>query len=222
MLAAIDQFRDYLQVARRLSSHTLKSYSEDLLQFLNFLTGDDFSCAGWEEVDHRLVRGFLAHLRQATVEDSVDERWVRTVVYRGGGQELSLSYDLWRTEPGERRIDGAPYRPPSLVSPIAVQGAGGRLALGGARLQTDPQPVWLIAQELDPATRAWVAVNPQDRPTPLRLETPNGVVSASRFGMGRLEWRAPVGGRQELLVESLEDPIGLVVPEGVPIRILKE
>src|SRR4051794_25880773 len=64
MLAAIDQFRDYLQVARRLSPHTLKSYSEDLLQFLNFLTQDDFSCAGWDDVDHRLVRGFLAHLQE--------------------------------------------------------------------------------------------------------------------------------------------------------------
>jgi tyrosine recombinase XerC len=64
MLTAIDQFRDYLQVARRLSPHTLKSYSEDLLQFLNFLTRDDFSCAGWEAVDHRVVRSFLAHLQE--------------------------------------------------------------------------------------------------------------------------------------------------------------
>jgi integrase/recombinase XerC len=64
MLATIDQFRDYLQVARRLSPHTLKSYSEDLLQFLNFLTADEISCAGWDEVDPRLVRGFLAHLQE--------------------------------------------------------------------------------------------------------------------------------------------------------------
>jgi integrase/recombinase XerC len=64
MLVAIDRFRDYLQVSRRLSPHTLKSYSEDLLQFLNFLTRDDFSCAGWQMVDHRMVRGFLAHLQE--------------------------------------------------------------------------------------------------------------------------------------------------------------
>lgn len=64
MLAAIDQFRDYLQISRRLSPHTLKSYSEDLLQFLNFLTEDEFSCAGWEGVDHRRVRGFLGHLQE--------------------------------------------------------------------------------------------------------------------------------------------------------------
>src|SRR5438445_824547 len=64
MLAAIAQFRDYLQVSRRLSPHTLKSYSEDLLQFLNFLTRDGFSCVGWEAVDHRLVRGFLVRLQE--------------------------------------------------------------------------------------------------------------------------------------------------------------
>ena len=65
MLVAIDQFRDYLQVSRRLSPHTLKSYSEDLLQFVNFLTDDRFSCTGWEAVDHRLIRGFLGHLQEA-------------------------------------------------------------------------------------------------------------------------------------------------------------
>src|SRR2546426_3273018 len=32
MLTAIDQFRDYLLITRRLSPHTLQGYSEDLLQ----------------------------------------------------------------------------------------------------------------------------------------------------------------------------------------------
>jgi tyrosine recombinase XerC len=64
MLATIDQFLDYLRISRRLSPHTLKGYSEDLLQFHNFLTESDFSCAGWDEIDHRRVRGFLAHLQQ--------------------------------------------------------------------------------------------------------------------------------------------------------------
>ncbi|HEY3109994.1 MAG TPA: hypothetical protein VGL23_14625 [Chloroflexota bacterium] len=172
-----------------------------------------------ERSEYRSAEAFLAHLGRSTVEDAVDERQLRTVVYRSGAGELRLSYDLWRSEPGQRWIDGAPYRPSSLSSPLAVQGDGGRLAVGGASLETDPQPAWLIAQELDPARRAWIAVNPQERPTRLRLRTPNGLVSASRFGMGRLEWRAPVGGEQVLIVESREEPVGLVVPEGV--RILR-
>ena len=78
--------------------------------------------------------------------------------------------------------------------------------------------VWLIAQELDPACRAWIAVSPEDRTTPLRLETPGGVVAASRFPAGRLEWRAPVGGAQEGVVDTLEMPEGLRVPPGVAVR----
>src|ERR1051326_1078399 len=53
MLVTIDQYLDYLRITRRLSPHTVKGYSEDLLQFHNFLTQDDSSCAGWADVDHR-------------------------------------------------------------------------------------------------------------------------------------------------------------------------
>jgi tyrosine recombinase XerC len=83
MLATIDQFLDYLHVSRRLSPHTVKSYSEDLLQFHHFLTAGESSCeapagpgaedgaaqaepslAAWAEIDHRQIRGFLARLQE--------------------------------------------------------------------------------------------------------------------------------------------------------------
>jgi hypothetical protein len=98
-----------------------------------------------------------------------------------------------------------------------VQGSSGTLHAGRATLITNPQPAWLIAQELDPATRFWAAVNPLGQTTPLRLETPVGVVTAESWGLGRLEWRSPVGGRQELIVEALEKPIGLRAPAGVTV-----
>jgi hypothetical protein len=161
---------------------------------------------------------FYEHLRQAAVADTVDEAHTRTVTYRSDGDELSLSYDLWRTEPKERRLNGAIYRPPRLASPLAVQGDSGELQVGQAKLTTDPQPIWLIAQELDPARRAWIAVNPQDHPTPVRLETPLGVVTAPQWGMGRLEWRAPEAGPGLLMVESLAELPGLQVPEGLAIQ----
>jgi hypothetical protein len=75
--------------------------------------------------------------------------------------------------------------------------------------------VWLIAQELDPAARAWIAVNPQDSPTALRLETPLGTVTAARWGAGRIEWRAPEGGAQTLVLDTLEEPSDLRAPAGV-------
>lgn len=65
MLAAVDQFRDYLQVSRRLSPHTLKGYSEDLLQFVSYLEGASFSGTKWGEVEPGMVRGFLGHLQKA-------------------------------------------------------------------------------------------------------------------------------------------------------------
>ncbi len=71
----------------------------------------------------------------------------------------------------------------------------------------------MIAQELDPASRAWIAVNPEDALMPLRLETPLGVFSAERCGVGRIE---PRDG--ELRVDTLGELGGLRVPEGVAVR----
>src|SRR5207302_1810721 len=61
MLAEIDAFRHYLEVARRLSPHTLKGYQEDLLQFAAFLEGEGL--AAWEAVSHREIRRFMGTLQ---------------------------------------------------------------------------------------------------------------------------------------------------------------
>jgi integrase/recombinase XerC len=65
VLAEIDQFRHYLQVTRRYSTHTLKGYSEDLLQVVEFLEkpheGDE-GVSSWDQVTHRHLRRFLLHL----------------------------------------------------------------------------------------------------------------------------------------------------------------
>jgi hypothetical protein len=158
----------------------------------------------------------LAHLRQTVISDHVDERHLRTVTYRSAGDELALDYDLWYTRPGERRLNGQVYQPPALDSPLAVQGSTGTLRVGGATLITNPQPVWLVAQELDSEARTWVAVNPLDQPTPLRWETPVGVITATSWGLGRLELRAPAG-RPELSVETLAEPVGLQAPPSVVV-----
>jgi hypothetical protein len=181
----------------------------------NLRAGFVVEVAGRGEYDS--AADFMAHLRRSTVEDQGDETHVRTVAYRSGGNELCLRYDLWNTEPGERLLNGEPYYPPNLSSPLAVQGDGGDLVVGSARLTTHPQQVWLIAQELDPAQRCWIAVNPLDSVTPLRLETPLGVVTADEWGMGRIEWRAPEGEAQVVVIDALHRPVGLQVPEGIEV-----
>ncbi|MFN3649126.1 MAG: tyrosine recombinase XerC [Armatimonadota bacterium] len=64
MLAPLDDFRHYLQVTRRCSEHTLKGYSEDLLQLVDFLEAQEPAPEGWEGVDHRHLRRFLLHLSE--------------------------------------------------------------------------------------------------------------------------------------------------------------
>ncbi|MBC7237642.1 MAG: hypothetical protein H5T69_17515 [Chloroflexi bacterium] len=172
-----------------------------------------------EKAEYSSVGAFLAHLREATIEDQVDSEHIRTVRYHSGDDEIELRYDLWRTEPAGRRYNGTEYVPPSLHSPFAVQGNSGALRVGNASLVTNPQPMWLIAQEVEPEERSWVAVNPLGISTPLRFETPCGMVTADNWGLGRLEWRAPVGKPQELIVEGLDEPIGLQAPKDIAVRL---
>ena len=170
-----------------------------------------------ERSDYASAADFLAHLRQVTVEDVTDETHIRTVRYASGSDDLVLRYDLWNSEPVDRQIDGQPYTPPNLASPLAVQNDSGHIVVGSATLTTAPQQVWLVAQEVDSSTRMWVAINPEDRPIPLRLETLCGVVSAEAWGMGRMEWCAPVGGSQTLRIHRLHPVVGLSVPAGVTV-----
>jgi tyrosine recombinase XerC len=59
----IDGFCDHLRLARRLSPYTVKSYAEDLVQFLGFLEERRTDLTAWSDLDHRDIRGFLAHLQ---------------------------------------------------------------------------------------------------------------------------------------------------------------
>jgi len=62
VLTEIDQFRHYLQVTRRCSVHTLKGYSEDLLQLADFLEQSPEPVSSWKDVTHRHLRRFLIRL----------------------------------------------------------------------------------------------------------------------------------------------------------------
>ncbi|MBV7334098.1 hypothetical protein KFU94_38865 [Chloroflexi bacterium TSY] len=171
-----------------------------------------------ERHEYASAAEFLVHLRQAHIVDGLDEDRIRTVTYKSGGEALTLRYDLWNSCPVERQLNGQSYQSPNLTSPLAVQGDTGYLQVGQARLYTQPQQMWLVAQELDPMLQTYVAVNPSDQPTSLRLETPAGTVSASAWGLGRLTWHVPKTGEQVVIVESLQPPIDLTVPDGVRIQ----
>ncbi|MCX7600205.1 MAG: tyrosine recombinase XerC [Armatimonadetes bacterium] len=65
--AALDDFLRYLTTVRGLSSRTAEAYAADVQQFADFLAkhlGAD-AAFNWEKVDYRIVRRWVAHLRQA-------------------------------------------------------------------------------------------------------------------------------------------------------------
>ena len=59
----IEQFLEHLRYERNVSSHTLRNYSSDLEQFLNFLTADGkHKAPEVSEIDHLTIREWLASL----------------------------------------------------------------------------------------------------------------------------------------------------------------
>jgi integrase/recombinase XerC len=59
----IEQFLEHLRYERNVSSHTLRNYSSDLEQFLNFLTADGKRKAPEvSQIDHLTIREWLASL----------------------------------------------------------------------------------------------------------------------------------------------------------------
>jgi len=59
----IEQFFEHLRYERNVSSHTLRNYSSDLEQFLNFLTADGkHKAPEVSQIDHLTIREWLASL----------------------------------------------------------------------------------------------------------------------------------------------------------------
>jgi integrase/recombinase XerC len=58
--SSIANFLRYLRTERKCSPHTVAAYTKDLAKFAEFIGPD----VGWKEIDHLLVRAFLAELFQ--------------------------------------------------------------------------------------------------------------------------------------------------------------
>src|SRR6185369_7968071 len=59
----IEQFLEHLRYERNVSSHTLRNYSSDLEQFLNFLTAEGkHEAPEVSQIDHLTIREWLASL----------------------------------------------------------------------------------------------------------------------------------------------------------------
>jgi len=64
MINQIAEFLNYLKVEKDASSHTIKNYRSDLLQFVEFLTEKDSSILDRiNDIDHITIRNFLAGIK---------------------------------------------------------------------------------------------------------------------------------------------------------------
>jgi integrase/recombinase XerC len=70
MKAAVGQYLQYLRSVRNSSPHTIRSYENDLSQFLEFLTPPGIEMPALEEVTHLLIREFMAHMHDLNLEKS--------------------------------------------------------------------------------------------------------------------------------------------------------
>lgn len=71
----LDHFAAYLQDVRNASPHTLRSYTRDLIQFVEWLEGEKLVHAssrtagqGWEKVTYLMIRRYLGYLASGDYE----------------------------------------------------------------------------------------------------------------------------------------------------------
>ena len=70
MDSAVEQFLMYLRSVRNASEHTIRSYENDLSQFLTFLTPPGTPMPAPTDVTHLMIREFVAHLHDLKLEKS--------------------------------------------------------------------------------------------------------------------------------------------------------
>src|SRR5260370_3932802 len=70
MKSAVGQFLIYLRSVCTASPHTLRSYANDLNQFVAFLTPPGVETPALADVTHLMIREFVAHLHDLNLEKS--------------------------------------------------------------------------------------------------------------------------------------------------------
>jgi len=70
MDSAVKQYLVYLRVVRNASPHTIRSYDNDLGQFLTYLTPPGTAMPPPQDVTHLMIREFVAHLHDLRLEKS--------------------------------------------------------------------------------------------------------------------------------------------------------
>lgn len=70
----ITEFIAYLETERNVSPHTVQAYRSDLAQMLSFVQREKGENASAPDVDHLLLRRYLAHLSKTTKKSSIGRK----------------------------------------------------------------------------------------------------------------------------------------------------
>ena len=70
MKAAIEKFTEYLRSVRNASPHTITNYGKDLEQFRTFLTPPGTDTPPLADINHQMIREFVAHLHETGLQKS--------------------------------------------------------------------------------------------------------------------------------------------------------
>lgn len=79
MREAIEKFLRHLRDERNASAHTLRNYQSDLEQFLFYLAPPNTAPPALAQMDHRLIREYLAYLHDQRLEKSSVARKLATL-----------------------------------------------------------------------------------------------------------------------------------------------
>ncbi len=76
--AEIQSFLDYLKFEKRYSAHTIRSYQDDLFQFISYVNKcyDEVSAL---KTDHIIIRSWLTQLKETDVSDKSIKRKISTL-----------------------------------------------------------------------------------------------------------------------------------------------
>jgi len=79
MKKAIKKFLEYLYSVKNSSPHTISNYGKDLHQFLAYLTPPESEPPALASIDHRVIREFVGHLHDQSLEKSSIARKLATL-----------------------------------------------------------------------------------------------------------------------------------------------
>ncbi len=109
LLDWLDRFMEYIEAERNFSEHTLRAYSTDIVEFVRFSDKDESLDPG--NVDHLMLRSYLAHLRGAGRARSTMARKIASIrtffryLVREEVVENNPAADM-RTPRKEKRLPG--------------------------------------------------------------------------------------------------------------------